>query len=113
MVLSARKWVAMLAILVVAIFAAGVVVGEHPAQASTNYGAGCAQMLHNPTDGNCQFYKLSRWRYFHWSNDRYASLYYYHKRHGHKHKAHIELRAAQYTCRGTLYEDFSCSGRKA
>lgn len=89
-----------------------LMVQPPPAQADINYGAGCAEMLNNPTDGNCEFYKLSRWRYFHWSNDRYASLYRYHKHHNHLRKAHIELQAARYTCRGTLFEDFSCSGPK-
>lgn len=112
MVLSARKWAAMLAFLVVAIFAVAMTIGESEAQAATNYGAGCAQMLANPTDGNCEFYRRSRYQYLHWSNDRYANLYYGHKRQGKLRKAHIELQAARYSCHGTLYEDFSCSGRK-
>lgn len=93
----------------VAMFAVGGVggtAGEASAHGASNHQ--CADVLANPTDANCYWYTKYLNQYRTWDNDRYAERY-YNSPSGH---ARLQLKAANESCHGTLYEDFSCSGYK-
>jgi hypothetical protein len=72
------------------------------------YGEGCAEMLENPTDANCEEYAVWAFRWDHWDNDRYVLRHERLYDNGFYRKADIMVAAADYGCKETLFEDFSC-----